>query len=173
MAQPTNTSFENCGRWWSLRITAMTPGKLLCLKHVLEANFKDELAVNAPSRPRRPIPRFVMGPLGQPSYVTFTCLSASGLQTMKKALEDYHEAWMKGMDEVRQEQELRKAELAANPPQDGRTVLFRAIPERHMLVDEFLDFLRPLADPGGEDAKDGPHLLLQCLELCTKHRVED
>lgn len=156
MARTTtpSTSFTPQRKWWSLTLTAMTPGKLLCLQHVLEASFQE-----VPThRPSRPAPKFVQGPTGHPSYVVLTCLTGGALRTLKGALMDYQGAFIKRMGEAKVEQERKKTE---NP-----RALYPMLPDRHMLVDEFLDFLQPLPEPeASEDPRDGSQMLLQVLKL--------
>jgi len=158
---PMDTSFKPLGKWWCLTLTAMTPGKLLCLQHVLEANFGDK---EAPKRPSRPGPKFVQGPIGHPSYVVLTGLTAGALRTLKGALTDYQEAFIKHMEETRAKQALEKQNTDLG--RVGAQVLYRTLPERHMLVDEFMDFLQHLVEPEATpDPSEGPHMLFQVLKL--------
>jgi len=163
------TSFQTTatGKWWTLTLTAMSKGKLLCLKNVLEAFYKD---APPPSRPQRPAPKFVIGPPGHPSYVVLTNLGPGALHLLKQRLEEYHEQFMINMVREKAEMEKKKAELEESERENptGRKVLFHQAPERHMLIDEFLDFLNRLpASSTDEDPADGAHMYSQFQALLT------
>lgn len=153
---PPYSSFElHRNKWWHLTLTAMSPGKLLCLKHVLEAFH----AVDD-SRPKIPFPAYLMGPEGRSPYVVLTQLTSGALFQLKTWLRAYQKSFMAGA-------ESEKKRLAETPMEPG--TLRRELPLRHPLVDEFLIFLELLPEPSQEeDPQNGPHMLAQVTKLCTE-----
>lgn len=170
---PSSSSFTaGCGRrGHTLVLTAMSVGKLLCLLHILEAFFHKE---PTPLRPKRPAPKFVADrPMGHSPYIILTQLGPSAVTVLIKACEDYQEGYIEGVKQRKIELERRMAELGPQPT--GRLTLVRMDAERHILVDEFLDFLKRLYAPRDEvDPTEGPHMLAQVRQLIAPYqRSED
>lgn len=156
----------------TLVLTAMSVGKLLCLLHILEAFFEEQ---PTPKRPKRPAPKFVTDrPMGHSPYLILTQLGPSAVAVLIKACEDYQEAYVERAKQRKIEQEQRMAELGPQP-ETGRRTLVRVDAERHILVDEFLDFLKRLYAPRDEvDPTEGPHMLAQVRQLIAPYqRSED